>query len=44
MPLTDDDWRDGNHLNFHGAVKLTDAVRRDVSLNTGLRTLSRQDR
>ena len=30
MPLADDDWRDGNHLNFRGAVKLTDAVRRDV--------------
>lgn len=26
----DEEWRDGNHLNFKGAVRLTDRVRKDV--------------
>lgn len=30
MPFADDEWRDGNHLNAHGAVRFTECVRRDV--------------
>ena len=30
MPFPDDQWRDGNHLNSHGAVFLTERVRHDV--------------
>lgn len=28
--FADDEWRDGNHLNAHGAVRFTERVRRDV--------------
>jgi len=30
MPFADGEWRDGNHLNTHGAVRFTACVRKDV--------------
>ena len=30
MPFPDEEWRDANHLNLHGAVRFTDRVRADV--------------
>ena len=30
MPFSDEEWRDANHLNLHGAVRFTDRVRADV--------------
>ena len=30
MPFDDGEWYDGNHLNRHGAVRLTERVRQDV--------------
>lgn len=30
LEFPDEDWRDGNHLNTHGAVKFTETVRHDV--------------
>lgn len=36
MTFTDDEWRDGNHLNVHGSVRLTECVRRDVETAVGV--------
>lgn len=30
MPFAEEEWRDGNHLNVHGAVRFTERVRTDV--------------
>ena len=30
MPFAEEEWRDGNHLNIHGAVRFTERVRADV--------------
>lgn len=30
LPFADEEWRDGNHLNSHGAVRFTECVRADV--------------
>lgn len=35
MPFPDEEWRDANHLNIRGAVRLTDRVRQDLAQTFG---------